>query len=79
MRFSLRVLLRSGSVVVRGGLGGTAPWLWLLVGCRKSGESFPRLSLPKSVGSGVYGEVRRLMLSSRLPTASLLWALEKVG
>lgn len=42
--------LDSGSALVKGGLGGA--FAWPLLACLEPG-SFPSLSLPKSVGSGV--------------------------
>ena len=65
-------LLGSGSSAVSGGLGGA----------RVGGagvDFFRRPSLlPRSVASGVMGSAF-VLLASSLPTASLLWALLKVG
>lgn len=81
--FALLVLLKSASSEVRGGLGGArlgeaAP---PLAGVRGR-DPFPRSSLPASVASGVTIDTLGFPgfpISSLLPTASLLCALEKVG
>jgi hypothetical protein len=69
--------LKTGSVVVNGGLGGAAPAS--AEGYRRSGVPLARCSVPKSVGSGVYSDRRGLTTSSRLPTASLLCFVENFG
>jgi hypothetical protein len=68
--------LKSGSVFVKGGLGG--PFASPPLACLNA-ASFPPFSLPKSVGSGVYGDTRALTTFSLLPTASLLCAFENDG
>lgn len=81
MLLPLPDLLISGSSAVRGGLGGARVGgaLAVFAGVEALRLSFERAFWSRSVGSGVYSDSLGFTTSSRLPTASLLCALEKFG
>lgn len=74
------LFLLSAETSVSGGVGGLEPFFDVDDFLGSSADFDLRSSSPKSVGSGVRGfDFRRSVTSSRLMTASLLWALLKVG